>query len=152
MNRRFVSALAIVALTVAALIYSAVNATAKSVVTVNELRSAGEPRSNIRLGARVAEGAIEQIREPKRAIRFQVRDITGSNAEQISVQYEGIMPDTLKVGRDVILEGNFRDNTFEAKNLVTQCPSKYVPPAPGARKEGDTTDAAGTAASQKEYP
>lgn len=132
MNRRFGFALALVALTVAGLIYSAVTATAKSVVTVAELRALGGQRSDIRLGARVAMGEIRQTPEPTRSVQFSVRDIKAPEEEKIPVVYEGFMPDTLKVGRDVILEGSFDGTTFQAKNLVTQCPSKYVPPAPGS--------------------
>ena len=128
---RFFAAIAVVAVTLALLIYSAVTATAKSVVTVEELTSEKQSRRNIRLGARVASGEIKQTAEPERNVSFSVRDIP-EGGPSIPVVYKGIMPDTLKVGRDVILEGNFDGASFEAKNLVTQCPSKYVPPDPGA--------------------
>ena len=132
MNRRFILAIVVVVSALSALIYSAVTDTAKSVVTVEELRAESSHRENIRLGARVATGDILQLTEPERTVKFNVRDITSKDETSIPVVYHGVMPDTLKVGRDVILEGNFDGKEFLAKNLVTQCPSKYVPPEPGA--------------------
>ena len=133
MNKRFFAAIAVVTATIAVLIYSAVTATAKSVVTVAELRAAGAARENIRLGARVANGEINQLSSPERTVTFAVRDIKAPEEEKIPVVYYGVMPDTLKIGRDVILEGSFDGTQFTAKNLVTQCPSKYVPPDPSAK-------------------
>ncbi len=135
MNRRFLAAILVVSAAISLLIYSAVTATAKSVVTVSELRASGDSRDNIRLGARVAVGEVGQTSEPERTVTFSVRDIHAREEENIPVVYHGVMPDTLKVGRDVILEGNYDGARFTAKNLVTQCPSKYVPPDPGAKKE-----------------
>lgn len=145
MNRRFIIAIVIVCVTVSYLVYSSVSATAKSVVTVAELLKGG-PRANIRVGARVADRAIEQLApQPNAAagegsavsgIQFAVRDIQGDPNEIITVQYHHVMPENLKAGRDVIIEGQYSDGKFEAKTLLTQCPSKYVPPTPGAGSSG----------------
>ena len=132
MNKRFVFALLIVAVTVGTLIYSAAKATAKPVVTVKELIETKAARKNIRVGARVADMPIEQKKDPEPTVYFSVRDIQAAETERLPVVYAGLMPDTLKAGRDVILEGDFDGKGIIAKNLVTQCPSKYVPPTPGA--------------------
>lgn len=139
MNWRFGFALGMVALALGILVVSAQRATAKAVVTVSELMSTSEVRENIRLGARVAEGKIESLGGDRPEVRFLVKDIIPKNVtpsnEQTSfrlpVIYAGFQPDTLKVERDVILEGNYDGKQFLAKNLMTQCPSKYEPPAPG---------------------
>jgi cytochrome c-type biogenesis protein CcmE len=144
MNSRFAAAIIIVCLTVGLLIYSAVNATAKSVVTVAELTAAGTARENVRLGARVADAAIGYEPDGEHRLQFSVHDIqpqtAGASAPAaatvLPVVYGGTMPDMLKAGRDVILEGNYDGREFVAKNLVTQCPSKYVPPVPGAEQNG----------------
>ena len=135
MHRRFAIAIVLVILTVGLLIYSAVNATAKAVVTVAELRESGGPRSNIRLGARVADAPIAYGNEAQPLLHFVVRDITPNGVEPLPAVYDRAMPDNLKAGRDVILEGSFDGTTFVIKDLVTQCPSKYVPPVPGAKVE-----------------
>lgn len=49
------------------------------------------------------------------------------NADQtIHVNYTGVVPDTLKEGAEVIVEGSMQPNgDFAAKTLMTKCPSKY---------------------------
>ena len=131
MNKRFLTAIVIVTVTVGVLVYSASKATAKSVVTVDELISAGGPRARVQLGARVsADQQIVFETEPKRIVKFSVMDIV-KKSELIEVVYEGSMPDTLRGGRDVILQGDYDGTRFIAKSLLTQCPSKYKPPVPG---------------------
>ena len=115
---------------VSLLVYSAVVQSAKAVVTVSELAQEKSSRTNIRLGARVSSDEINYKSQPDFILRFNVHDITSAGAE-IPVVYHGIMPDTLRQGRDVILEGNFDGREFTAKSLLTQCPSKYEPPKPG---------------------
>jgi cytochrome c-type biogenesis protein CcmE len=143
MNAKFFSAIAAVAVVLSVLIYSAVNTSAKAVVTVNELLSEGESRPRIRLGARVTDDEISYQSQPTREVRFTVRDIQGGDIQsgdaKIPVVYQGVMPDTLKNGRDVILEGNFEAGQFQASSLMTKCPSKYEPPLPGEkpRQAGD---------------
>ncbi len=133
MSGKLIVAVLVAALGIAILMYRAVNSTAKKVVTVAEIAK-GESRQNIRLGARVAEGEITFTSSPENLVSFSVRDIQLPNI-QISVSYKGLMPDTLKVGRDVILEGDFDGTKFAASQLMTQCPSKYVPPVPGGSNE-----------------
>ena len=131
MNKRFLTAIVIVFVTVGVLVYSASKATAKSVVTVDELISANAARPRVQLGARVsADRQIEYETEPKRVVKFSVIDIV-KQGELIDVVYEGSMPDTLRGGRDVILQGDYDGTRFIAKSLQTQCPSKYKPPVPG---------------------
>ena len=134
MNSKFLIAIVVVAGTLSVLMYSAVSSTAKSVVTVKELVTEGSERSSVRLGARVAEDEICYLSQPTRQVHFKVRDITDAASEIIPVVYEGNIPDTLKNGRDVILEGDYDGTTFAASSLMTQCPSKYEPPVPGAAK------------------
>lgn len=138
MNAKFISAILVVASVLTVLIYSAVSESAKAVVTVEELVEEGSERARIRLGARVSEEEIMYTSQPQRTVSFTVRDIEGEG-NLVPVVYEGAMPDTLKNGRDVILEGDFVDGTFVATSLMTQCPSKYEPPLPGqeAKQAGD---------------
>jgi cytochrome c-type biogenesis protein CcmE len=61
-------------------------------------------------------------------LRFAVADI-GSSAATVPVVYHGSVPDLFKVGRDVVVDGRYRNGVFVAKRntLVTKCPSKYTP-------------------------
>lgn len=123
----------VIASAISFLVYTAVKESSKKVVTVASLLTETSPKKNIRLGARVADRDIDYSTNPSFLLRFTVRDITIDD-KQIPVRYEGIMPDTLKVGRDVILEGEYDGREFHAKSLMTQCPSKYEPPVPGKVK------------------
>lgn len=59
-------------------------------------------------------------------VSFFVQD-KDDPAQAIRVHYKGAVPDTFKVGVEVILEGSFAADTriFEATSLLTKCPSKY---------------------------
>ncbi|OBQ54018.1 cytochrome c maturation protein CcmE [Halodesulfovibrio spirochaetisodalis] len=45
----------------------------------------------------------------------------------LPVVFKGAVPDTFKAGAEVIVEGNIDDATkaFQARTLMTKCPSKY---------------------------
>ena len=62
-------------------------------------------------------------------LRFAVADIGAKQATSVPVVYRGSVPDLFKVGRDVVVDGTYRNGLFVAKRntLVTKCPSKYSP-------------------------
>lgn len=126
-NKRLIIAVGVAGAVLAFLIGSAIQETKKEVVTVSKLLNEGAIRKNIRLGARVADVPIEYETTPKLELRFQVRDIVGAD-KAIPVVFYGPMPESLRNGRDVILEGRFDGAAFVAESLQTQCPSKYEPP------------------------
>jgi cytochrome c-type biogenesis protein CcmE len=47
--------------------------------------------------------------------------------QTLRVKYSGVLPDNLKPGTEVIVEGSMGENgnIFSAHTLLTQCPSKY---------------------------
>lgn len=118
------------------LINSAVEESAKKVLTVADLLQQEKESEGvislrrIRLGARVASDQISVTTQPERKVSFPVMDMHQPEAGSIPVVYLGSMPDTLREGRDVILEGDFINGVFNAMVLNTQCPSKYEPPDP----------------------
>jgi cytochrome c-type biogenesis protein CcmE len=132
MNFKLFTAVFVVIAVLGTLIWSASTATAKRVVTVEEILERGLLTDAVQLGARVVEGSeIQFVSEPENTVRFDVTDISKPGAS-IKVVYHGMMPDTLKPGRDVILQGTYDGANFKANSLLTQCPSKYEPPKPGA--------------------
>lgn len=131
MNKKVLSIILLILIALVVLIYSAVAETAKAVTTVDQLVEEGQAVKNVRLGARVSDEDISYQTDPEFRLSFKVKDVETKGAE-IEVVYLGIMPDTLKNGRDVILEGDFDGNSFLANSLLTQCPSKYEVPTPGA--------------------
>ena len=145
MNKRIFIVGAIVVCSVCFLIFSAIQSSSKQVVTVAELLNSNEEKKSVRLGAQVASSQIVYEKRPKLKLSFFVKDILATKAVStgskeladekslsIEVVYYGSKPDTLAVGRDVILEGDYRGGIFYASNLLTQCPSKYEPPDPSS--------------------
>ena len=134
------------------LVFSASRSTSMEVVTVAEIKKAETTDSqnststkldSIRLGGQVVEGSVTYEITPKPTLSFQVRDRAPKGKEpssdSIKVRYIGLKPDSFQEGRDVILEGDYIDATFEAVTLLTQCPSKYEPPLPpGSENNGDS--------------
>jgi cytochrome c-type biogenesis protein CcmE len=52
---------------------------------------------------------------------------------KVPVVYQGLRPDMFSAGRDVIIDGEYRDGLVIASTLLTQCPSKYEAPSPEER-------------------
>ncbi len=58
-------------------------------------------------------------------IEFSLLDNTHPD-KIITVRYSGIIPDSFKKGAEVIAEGEILPNhNFQAKTIMTKCPSKY---------------------------
>lgn len=130
MNVRVVGVIVVVLLSLTGLITAGVKSSGRQVFTVESLLASAEARTHVRLGGRVAEGEIRYQTAPSFLLEFTVHDIP-TGEKTLPVIYRGVMPDTLKAGRDVILEGEFDGAAFRADTLLTQCPSKYEPPLPG---------------------
>jgi len=59
---------------------------------------------------------------------FTLLDMT-NQAIKLSVTYSGTVPDTFKVGQQIVVEGKY-DATkavFEADSIIVKCSSKYQP-------------------------
>ncbi len=84
----------------------------------------------VRVAGRVADGEVNYAVQPAFKLDFQIKDPDGKSPVILPVSYAGIKPDMFAVGRDVIIDGEFIDGVLIAKQLLTQCPSKYQPPKP----------------------
>ena len=62
-------------------------------------------------------------------LRFRLKDIGRATAARVPVVYHGSVPDLFKSGRDIVVEGKYRDGVFVARpgSLVTKCPDHYAP-------------------------
>ncbi len=78
---------------------------------------------NIRVNGQVAPGSVQQ-EATERTLRFTISE----GEESLPVFYQGVVPDSFKVGNDVVVEG-YLDSSgiFQAHTLMPKCPSKYVP-------------------------
>lgn len=96
--------------------------------------SVGKNAARIRIGGKVADMPIDYKVEPGFQLSFHLTDPGKASPAGvpavIPVIYRGIKPDMFAVGRDVIIDGEYRDGTVIAVKLLTQCPSKYQPPSP----------------------
>jgi cytochrome c-type biogenesis protein CcmE len=143
MNHKLIIALSVVLVAVGTLVFSAIANTQSKQITVAEILASKKSQTQLRLGAKVAEGTIDYKGDPDFLLTFFVKDIVPKDSQidpstlpTLKILYQGIMPDTLVEGRDVIMEGSYDGEKFIAKNLVTQCPSKYEPPLPGTADAG----------------
>lgn len=128
MNRLFLFLLLTALVVVSGFMYFATTSQASHVLTVNKLaESPNTTKTRIRIGGRVTSDPIKYEVEPSFKLTFSVQD-PASPAGSIPVVYEGIRPDMFEAGRDVLLDGDFKEGTFFAAQLLTQCPSKYEPP------------------------
>ncbi len=60
--------------------------------------------------------------------RLNLDFMMDGSEKSLPVVYRGAVPDTFAVGREVVVEGRLNTaGTFEAKSIMTKCPSKYSP-------------------------
>jgi len=80
---------------------------------------------NVRVNGQVAPGSVEQEAQGT-ILRFTIVDVEGE--ESLPVVYQGVVPDTFKVGNEIVIEGHLNsDGIFQANTILTKCPSRYVP-------------------------
>ncbi len=92
--------------------------------TVSELIEQGDSiyGETVRVNGEVVNGSIQQ--ESLQTLRFTVSDGEAS----LPVFYQGVVPDTFKVGNAVVIEGHIDSSgVFQAQTLMPKCPSRYVP-------------------------
>ena len=132
---------------IGSLIYTAVRNTAEYYLTVDEVK-AREPElagQMIRVAGRVQAGTIswdaasltlgfamsQPPFDPSQPVAAQVA-IDGGSSPVFKVIARGQpKPDMFAAGRDVIVEGRLApDGAIAATQVLTSCPSKYVPKEP----------------------
>lgn len=132
MHRIFIVAFVSAILVCALLVYRALETGAALVLEPAELlkkASAGEPLQRIRVAGRVLPDGIAYQIEPQARLEFSIT-APEQPAPAVRVLYRGVRPDMFAPGRDVLIDGEYRDGVLVASNLLTQCPSKYEPPMP----------------------
>jgi len=104
------------------LVYAGVRDTMVYYLTVSELVQQGLQSSNggVRVGGKVLEGSI--IWDPK---DLRLRFIMGDKKTKLPVVYQGVVPDSFKQGRKVVIEGVYADGLFTASQIMPTCPSRY---------------------------
>ena len=99
--------------------------------------AAGEaPRARaFRVGGLVLEGSVE--RDPE---GLDVRFILTDTVNQVTVAYEGILPDLFREGQGIVANGTLnKDDVFQAKEVLAKHDENYMPP-----EVADALEKAGT--------
>ena len=144
-NLRFVIGVGTMIAAIGYLIYTAVRNTAEYYLTVNEVHQRAPELQGqmIRVAGRVQAGNIKwdpatltlvfaMAQPPPDPNQPQLTKVTASDpvtpmSFQVVAQGQP-KPDMFASGRDVIVEGRLEpNNTIEARQVLTSCPSKYVP-------------------------
>ena len=126
-KKRFLIGGIIVFLAIGYLGYTGFQSSATYYYTVSEFMEQGDSiyGENIRVNGQVASGSVEQ-ESAGRILRFTIIDVEGEGS--LPVVYQGVVPDSFKVGNEVVAEGHLNSNgVFQANTILTKCPSRYVP-------------------------
>jgi cytochrome c-type biogenesis protein CcmE len=117
---RLVVALTAAVLLAGALLYTSFG-TATAAKTPSQVLSSGSG-GTYELTGKVVSGSI---RHQGNTLLFRVRDRTGTRS--VPVSYQGLVSDTFKDGREIIVKGSLESGTFvgQRDTLTTKCPSKF---------------------------
>ena len=74
-----------------------------------------------RLGGLVEAGSVKHDGV---SVSFVVTD----TARSVPVRYSGILPDLFKEGKGVVAQGQLKDGTFEAREVLAKHDENYMPP------------------------
>ena len=80
-----------------------------------------EAATVLRVGGLVKDGSLKI--DSDLGIKFIIED----NIAEVSVIYNGILPDLFREGQGVIAEGKFIDNLFIANEIVAKHDENYMP-------------------------
>jgi cytochrome c-type biogenesis protein CcmE len=79
---------------------------------------------NIRVGGMVVEGSVNRPGQGL-VVQFVLTDY----AEQVTVEFEGILPDLFREGQGIIAQGQLnQENTFVASEVLAKHDENYLPP------------------------
>jgi cytochrome c-type biogenesis protein CcmE len=99
------------------------------------------PERRIRIGGLVEEHSLARA-ENGHTVTFRVTD----GNKELSIAYEGILPDLFREGQGVVAEGKLRaDGVFAASNVLAKHDEKYMPRevADALKKSGRWQEGAG---------
>lgn len=122
---RLALALSIAALLAVFLLYTSIAGGGTPALRPSQLLANPHPGERVTLSGKVI-GTVKGNAE-EGGLHFRVRDVKGTAS--LPVLYRGSVPDLFRTGRDISVDGRFRNGVFAGKRdtLVTKCPSKYTP-------------------------
>jgi cytochrome c-type biogenesis protein CcmE len=127
MNRRLIKTGIIVSAVAGTLVYLIVSSFGESMIyykTVNEILAERNRFENetVRVNGLFKKGSLKQ-KPNTDEYKFDLL----KNGKSLTVVYSGILPDNLKPGVEMVVQGKLvaGKNVFNATEILTKCPSKY---------------------------
>ncbi len=105
------------------LVLVALNKNINLYYTPSQINQKNLPKTRLRLGGLVKNGSIHRAGDTLK-INFIVTD----NKHEISVVYVGILPALFREGQGVVVEGEFLNQHFIAKQVLAKHDENYRPP------------------------
>lgn len=136
-NRRraawgFVIAGLAIAAAVIYLVVANTGASAEYYMTIHELQTCSScAGQSVRVAGFVSPAGVTQ-ESGGQSVRFEITDSVTSATQAMMVNYQGIVPDTVRAGTQVVVEGHYTQGIFQATTLLAKCPSKFQAATPGA--------------------
>ena len=111
--------------TAAVLVLSAIGENMLYFFSPSQVRAGEAPTGrNVRVGGLVVAGTVERISDGL-TVTFDLTD----NAERITVEYTGILPDLFREGQGIVAMGKLRpDGIFGAEEVLAKHDENYMPP------------------------
>ena len=123
-NKRLAIASGVVAVVgvAAALVLNAFQSNLVFFYSPSQIASKEAPTGRtFRLGGLVEAGSVKRDGV---SVSFVVTD----TARSVPVRYNGILPDLFKEGKGVVAQGQLKDGTFEAREVLAKHDENYMPP------------------------
>ena len=123
-NKRLAIASGVVAVVgvAAALVLNAFQSNLVFFYSPSQIASREAPTGRtFRLGGLVEAGSVKRDGV---SVSFMVTD----TARSVPVRYNGILPDLFKEGKGVVAQGQLKDGTFEAREVLAKHDENYMPP------------------------
>lgn len=120
---RFVVGGIIVAVAIAALVFTSMGSPTVYYLTIKELKSQGNSMygQHVRVAGLVNQDTVDW-ETGSTILRFEMVE----DDETLPVQYKGPVPDAFAQSESVVVEGEYSpEGVFEAETLIVQCPSRY---------------------------
>ena len=81
-----------------------------------------QANQRLRLGGLVEEGSVQREKGSP-IITFNVTDLITT----VPITFKGILPDLFREGQGIVAEGNFREGTFFATEVLAKHDENYMP-------------------------
>lgn len=133
-KRKFLIGGSLVVLAVAALLFTSLRGSTVYWYTPAELKAQGAAAYNrtVRVAGNVDAGSVQQENSGM-TTRFTIT----YQGTTLPIYYRGVVPSGFKEGVDVTVDGKLSSSgVFQGTQILTKCPSKYVPATPTATGKG----------------